>query len=400
MLLLMAGFAAAQSDRPGAAKARKDVPTPPIVFYLAKGEDDACGPGCNEWIAAEGQIDAGAAQRLSTVLTRIGRRKLPIFFHSPGGIGSAALAMGRMLRTREMTAGVSQTIPAGCAGTTEQACRALKQSGQVLASTLRGFSACSSACVFALIGAKVRQVPPGSRLGVHSGKLISPRADASRLNLSDQQVASNDKIRLAEVNAQIRRYVQEMKIDVRMFDLLSKVPHESVHYLTRDQIVGFGIDTQEIRETRWVATEYVPQKLWIVKFFIATKDERRKELLQNFIRMDCTSPQRVRFIYYRGLGLDDAGIKRTIDLGLANRKVRLLGTGSVVKLDAIEAGTSFELWGADLSFDDLEAVNTREFIEFTEFYNADVPTRVAKLSTAGLSQAIGALRTRCNAESN
>ena len=116
MLLPMAGFAAAQSDRTGAAKAKIDSSSLPIVFFLAKGEDDACGPGCNEWIAAEGQIDAGAAQRLSTLLTRVGRRKLPIYFHSPGGIGSSALAMGRMLRTREMTAGVSQTIPAGCAG--------------------------------------------------------------------------------------------------------------------------------------------------------------------------------------------------------------------------------------------------------------------------------------------
>jgi len=26
---------------------------PPLNFYLAKGPDDACGAGCNEWIAAE-----------------------------------------------------------------------------------------------------------------------------------------------------------------------------------------------------------------------------------------------------------------------------------------------------------------------------------------------------------
>ena len=63
MLLPIAGFAAAQSDRTGVAKAKKDSTPPPIVFYLAKGEADACGPGCNEWIAAEGQIDAGAARR-------------------------------------------------------------------------------------------------------------------------------------------------------------------------------------------------------------------------------------------------------------------------------------------------------------------------------------------------
>src|SRR5438477_5039641 len=92
ILLPIAGFAAAQSERSGAPKTKKVSSTPPIVFYLAKGEDNACGPDCNEWIAAEGQIDAGAAQRLLTILTRLGKRKPPIFFHSPGGNGSAALA--------------------------------------------------------------------------------------------------------------------------------------------------------------------------------------------------------------------------------------------------------------------------------------------------------------------
>ena len=70
------------------------------------------------------------------------------------------------------------------------------------------------------------------------------------------------------------------------------------------------------------------------------------------------------------------------------------------KLDAIEAGTSFELWGTELSLDDIEAAGTRGSIEVTESYNTDVAPRVAKLSTAGLSQAVSALRTRCNASPN
>src|SRR5689334_10324174 len=61
--------------------------SPPMIFYLAKGDDDACGPGCSEWIAAEGQFDADTAQRLRAFLNRLGKRKLPIFFHSLGGNG-------------------------------------------------------------------------------------------------------------------------------------------------------------------------------------------------------------------------------------------------------------------------------------------------------------------------
>jgi len=55
---------------------------PEIEFYLARGDANACGRGCNEWIAAEGKIDLSAAQRLRRLLTKLGaRRPRSIFIH-------------------------------------------------------------------------------------------------------------------------------------------------------------------------------------------------------------------------------------------------------------------------------------------------------------------------------
>src|SRR2546423_9633860 len=71
------------ASKPGAAPKESDFP--PIVFFLAKGEPDACGPGCSEWIAADGAIDRDAGKRFRALLERIGKRKLPVYFHSPGG---------------------------------------------------------------------------------------------------------------------------------------------------------------------------------------------------------------------------------------------------------------------------------------------------------------------------
>src|SRR4051812_44535291 len=34
---------------------------PPVTFYVAKGAPDACGPGCDRWIAVDGQINGDAA---------------------------------------------------------------------------------------------------------------------------------------------------------------------------------------------------------------------------------------------------------------------------------------------------------------------------------------------------
>ena len=127
-----------------------------MTFFVAKGEPNACGPGCSEWIAAEGTIDFGAPKRLRAFLKGLGKRKLPMFLHSPGGLGPASLEMGRMLRERQMTAGVSKTIPRACTPAGD-ACQASKRSGEVLEADLRNVAGCASACVFVLIGAKVRR---------------------------------------------------------------------------------------------------------------------------------------------------------------------------------------------------------------------------------------------------
>jgi hypothetical protein len=392
LLLLFAGSAAAEPARPSAPKTALRLP--PMIFYLAKGENGACGTDCNEWIAAEGQIEASSAQQLRAFLTRLGKRKLPIFFHSPGGNVTASMAMGRLLRERDMTAGVSETVPAGCAGASEQACRALKQSGQVLQATLRNVSACNSACVFALIGAKVRSVPPGARLGVHSSKVVIFRLDGGKLNTSSKQIASLQRARLAELNLDTRRYVQEMKIDVRLFDLAAKIPHEDVHYLTREEIVAFGIDPRGASEARWIAAEVMPQRLWAMKFFVERGGEGKNELRSNMIRMECVSQRLTRLGLFRGLGSDTTALRRKIELSMEERRIPLSG-GVFFKVDAIESGTSFELWSAELPLDLIEAAGARDHVEIRETESTGETARVTRLSTAGLPQAVRMLRERC-----
>jgi hypothetical protein len=395
LLIALVGSAAAQPDRPGAPKGKAPPRSPPMIFYLARGDDGACGPGCNEWIAAEGQIEAGSAQQLRAFLGRLGKRKLPIFFHSPGGNVTTSTVMGRLLRERDMTAGVSETIPLACAGASEQLCRTLKQSGQVLLASLRNVAACNSACVFALIGGKVRYVPPGARLGVHASRVVIYRPDGGKINASSKQIASLQKERLAELNVETRRYIQEMKIDVRLFDLAVKVPHEDIHYLSRDEIVAFGIDLRGADEAHWIAAEIMPQQLWILKFFVEPRGQGRSDLRSNMIRMECSSQHHAKFAYFRGLGSDERAARRKVELAMPERKIPLSG-GALYKVDAIETGTSFELWTADLPLELFDAGGARSHIEIVETDSARTAPRVTKLSTVGLAQAVGTLRGRCN----
>ena len=395
MVMLAAAAAAAPSESP---KSKGASPKLPMLFYLAKGEADACGDGCSEWIAAEGGVDSGAGQRLRTFLNRLGKRKLPIYFHSPGGNGAAALDIGRQLRAREMTAAVYKTMPTGCVGASEEACRALKQSGQVLPSTLHNMGAgCNSACVFALIGAKVRHVPPGARLGVHAARLEIVRSDGRKVDYSDKRTISYQRTRLAEVNAQHRRYVQEMKIDVRLFDLAVSVPHESIHYLSRDEIVKFGVDTREFQETRWGAVELAPPDLWMMKYFVDPAGPGR--LNASFLRISCGNlPRRVGITYFRySPSEEEVSAARSIKLVADERSVAFSRFGTLAKMESVEAGGSYSLWSGFEGFDFLDAVAALDKIEIVDQRDSEAASRVTKLSTGGMTQAIAALRERCNA---
>src|ERR1700687_3728559 len=56
----------------------------PMIFFVARGAADSCGPGCSEWIAAVGRIEIGTAQQFRDFIEGLNRPGLPIFFHSPG----------------------------------------------------------------------------------------------------------------------------------------------------------------------------------------------------------------------------------------------------------------------------------------------------------------------------
>ena len=142
-----------------------------IIFILATGEPNACGRGCTEWIAGEGQFDESAAQRFRDFLAALPKRDLPIFFNSDGGLLREAVQIGLILRENRMTAGVARTVPEGChlGIPIGDACRRLMQSKRDHKAKLYfGGARCGSACVYAMVGASTRHVDPGATLRIHS----------------------------------------------------------------------------------------------------------------------------------------------------------------------------------------------------------------------------------------
>jgi hypothetical protein len=237
-LFLAAAQAAAQT---AAAPAAAALP-PDMVFYVAKGGPNSCGHGCDQWIVADGVFDAAAGQNLRNLLRKLAGLKLPVFFNSPGGHTLGAIEVGRLLRSEKLLAGVARTTPAGCDRDKlyDGACKTLKRDG-VTADLDETAATCHSACVYALAGAAMRRVPPGARLGIHTAE-VRPRMPVPAVLIA----AAKER-----ADRRIDDYLHEMGIDPGLFAAANAVPHQSLRFLQRDELVRLGMDTRAFGETSW-----------------------------------------------------------------------------------------------------------------------------------------------------
>jgi hypothetical protein len=277
-------------------------PPPPVVFFLARGDANACGVGCSEWIAADGTLDVGADERLRVLLKKLGGRKLPIFFHSPGGKASAALGIGRLLRQHGLTAGVGWTVPAGCdpKQRREPACDKLKRSGRDLVAVLdTSYTMCSSGCVYALVGAAVRELGPGVRLGVHaiSFSIQYIDLDGNAVRTPTRMTPAAERKAYELWYGKIGAYLREMGISQDLLAAAREIESTRIRYLRRDEIVAFGIDRRQTVESMWLFAEQTSGPI-AFKFI---EENRAGAFRKDYLRLSCRSASTLRLLYGRDL---------------------------------------------------------------------------------------------------
>jgi hypothetical protein len=295
-------FAPFAKRPPIAAPAKRPAPTtsfaPPVMFYIAHGPPDACGRGCDRWIAVEGQINADAAIRFKTFITRhLKDRQLPIYLSSPGGNLEQGLFIGNMLREMSAVARVGRTIVSDCGFEPQgsELCLRVKRSGRELAGNLSTRGAqCHSACPYMMLGATTREVAPDAILGVHSPKVV--------LRYSGSGLPSSEMIGAATQRAVLRGdrllsdYVVRMGIEGELLDVARRIKFEDMHVLTRDQIFRFGIDRREFVETPWMF-ENLGRPL-IRKSALARSDDGKAWRALQW-RLFCLSPGQFQLEFHR-----------------------------------------------------------------------------------------------------
>ena len=247
IMIALAAPAAAQSSGTATPSEVDKKPSPstqtPMVFYLAKGKPNSCGPGCSEWIAAEGQIDERSMHRLPALLSLTGKHKLPIYFQSTGGVGTTATRLAVFARARDN----GRRVPNHSGG--------LRRGERANLSSPKAVGTSASSGVAAIsLAATPHAFCPDRRQGATSAtgrptwnplcqarRRMGSRPQGRLFRAADCIVPNN------QAGADQRAISPLCSRDgggmFRLFDLSLQVPHESIYYLSRDEIVRFGVDS-------------------------------------------------------------------------------------------------------------------------------------------------------------
>jgi len=187
-----------------------------MIFYVAHGAPNACGPGCSDWIAAEGAVQWDTYKRLINILDRHPGNKLPLVISARGLSNlNVAVSMGRILHERgiDTTEGITEVV--SCKDKAEADCFALKRPGGPLDATLNTANTyCDIACVLMLAGGIHRTLPAGTRV-IMSGTAIHNRLAP---NVSDEHRESLTTI----FGEQFRLYLREMGVDTELIDIVDR----------------------------------------------------------------------------------------------------------------------------------------------------------------------------------
>ena len=278
-----------------------------LTIYLAKGAPDACGPGCDRWIAIEGEIDGSAASRVRRFLAGIKDTQRPIYLHSPGGNVEQSYVIGRLLRGRKAIARVGRTIATACGADAQVAAACLKTKsarGEIEAELTTYHAMCNSACGYLFLGATSREVAPDAALAVHNSRLVlaihGNPPPGLLAELRQRRTASADRDRTA--------YIAAMGISHELDDLIRTVKFEDLHMLTRAELYRFGIDTRPLAETMWRLEKGT--RPYISKFATLKKENGPSFRTMEW-RLYCDSKNRVPLMFAAEIDEATAG-KRTI----------------------------------------------------------------------------------------
>ncbi len=363
-----------------------------MAFYVVRGAADACGRGCERWIAVEGQVDSNAAARFRKFLSLQKDRTLPIYFYSPGGNLDQAVAMGNMLREKPTVARVGRSVVRECGFEAQdsEVCIKLKQSGRELHGDLFTHNAmCASACPYLILGATTREIAPDAALAVHSPKVVVSFRGV--VKPTQAMVTAATERGRERGDRLLSGYFARMGADAGLLDLSRSVKFEDMHVLTREEIVRFGIDRREFAETSW---SFENNGRSTVRKVVVQRNPGEKSFRLMQWRLICFDSDRF-----------ELDVQRPSTANPTFSSVAVVGSGARPLYFSYPPAkaSGFEVWGMRMAKASLRSLLDLSQVEFTESSVAADGHRVpqtTKLSSEGLSGALDSLIATCPPSKN
>jgi hypothetical protein len=368
-LLLLAALLLGHGEVRAETPAEKAGFAPRMIIYGARGPADSCGPGCDRWIAIEGQVDEGAASRVGRFL-RDAKDQRPIYFHSPGGAVRQAYIIGRMLRARKAVARIGRTVATACAGGSQVNAACLKTKtagGEVAAELTTRHAMCNSACSYLFLGATTREVAPDAAMAVHDSRLTV----MVHGHVPARLIAEFKSRGMARADRERAAFVVSMGISRELDDLVKTVKFESFHVLTRSELYRFGIDTRALSETSW--TLEAAARPYVRKLAMAKLGDGSSFRTMEW-RLFCENKDRARLMFVQEAEQGDSG-NRTMMLTAGSDKPVAFG-----KFPA-RVG-KYEVWSDIVAPDAMQAMLAVSSLQMGE--GTPGPEGKTKLATFGI----------------
>ena len=238
----------------------------PMQVSFVRSSQPGCEPNCPEWISAQGSVNDNSLPQFNKVLSKLGKRKLPILIQSRGGAVDESLAIGRLIRAKGLDVVVTKTVFQNCAPK-DAACNKLKALGIRLGLPEARISVCASSCAFILAGGVKRYVGPMTFVGVHQivsfrttwkvlqkFKVVTHRVfgvpvETTKTLVSSKKIDENT-VKLTtsdEAYKKSAKYFAEMGITDGIMPLVKSATPDKIHVLTFAELKSTNMATDFVQ---------------------------------------------------------------------------------------------------------------------------------------------------------
>jgi hypothetical protein len=174
------------------------------------------------------------------------------------------MAIGRLIRAKDLTVAVTATTFSPCAPE-DRDCRKSEKRGEKRGLAQPYPSKCASACVFILAGGTRRLVGEGALVGVHQGVKIQrtywvrQKRDYDGSIRTTKTLAWEGKSALdRKTNADIRKFLTEMGMSDLLMRLIESTPNESIRRLSGWELQATSLATEYLNGQQLLAGAPAP----------------------------------------------------------------------------------------------------------------------------------------------